>query len=132
MSYRLLVCGGRYYRNRKFAYFILDTIRKTRPISCLIHGQCPVGGADLLAEQWAEENRIPDEPYAVNRAVDGPWPGAGPRRNERMLRDSRPDGALVLPGGRGTADMLRRLRAERLTRSLDIFEITRGGVWYEL
>jgi hypothetical protein len=42
------------------------------------------------------------------------WPSqgdgraAGPRRNQRMLEDFRPDLVVAFPGGRGTAYMVRR------------------------
>jgi hypothetical protein len=35
------------------------------------------------------------EEFAVNPALDGPWPGAGPRRNARMLRYGRPTHGLA-------------------------------------
>ncbi len=46
------------------------------------------------------------EAYPVDRRLDGPWPSAGPRRNERMLRLGRPErglafGALWKRAGQG-------------------------------
>ncbi len=35
---------------------------------------------------------------------------AGPIRNARMLAEGKPDLVVAFPGGRGTADMLRRVR----------------------
>jgi hypothetical protein len=36
---------------------------------------------------------------------------AGPKRNQRMLDEYSPEFGVAFPGGRGTADMIRRLRA---------------------
>lgn len=33
---------------------------------------------------------------------------AGPDRNQRMIDEGRPDLVVAFPGGRGTADMIRR------------------------
>jgi hypothetical protein len=107
---RLLVCGGRDYADKDAAFRALDAARAHRPVAVVIHGKCHLGGADWLAELWARERGIPDEPYPVDHAIDGQWPGAGPRRNARMLRSSKPDGVLALPGGGGTADMMRQAR----------------------
>jgi hypothetical protein len=32
----------------------------------------------------------------------------GPKRNQQMLEEGKPDLVLAFPGGRGTADMVRR------------------------
>lgn len=36
---------------------------------------------------------------------------AGPIRNQRMLDEGKPDLVVAFPGGRGTADMVRRAKA---------------------
>ena len=41
---------------------------------------------------------------------DGLGRKAGPIRNQRMLDDGKPDLGIAFPGGRGTADMVRRAR----------------------
>jgi YspA, cpYpsA-related SLOG family len=107
---RLLVCGGRNYMDTAFAFATLYAIHLETPIVLLIHGDCPTG-TDQIADQWALERRISIDRYRVNHALDGQWPGAGPRRNARMLRESKPGAVLAFPGGRGTADMCRRARA---------------------
>jgi predicted Rossmann-fold nucleotide-binding protein len=35
-------------------------------------------------------------------------------RNEQMLKEGKPDAAVVFPGGAGTRDMLHRLIAARI------------------
>ena len=108
---RLLVSGGRYYSDRPAAYAAFDLVLGMRPIEVVIQGECPAGGADKLADEWAILRGLPREPYPVDTKLDGDWPQAGVRRNARMLRLSRPTLVLALPGGRGTADMMRRARA---------------------
>lgn len=39
---------------------------------------------------------------------------AGPLRNARMLAEGRPDAVIAFPGGKGTADMVRKARAAGL------------------
>lgn len=105
---RLAVTGGRYYKDADAVARALDKVHSQRGIALLIHGACPVGhgGADMLADAWAKANGVPVLPFPVDHAVDGPWPGAGPRRNRRMIRDGKPDGVVAFPGGRGTRDMI--------------------------
>ncbi len=63
-----------------------------------MHGDCPTG-ADHIADSWAIGSMFANKPtlirFAVDHALDGPWPGAGPRRNARMLRDGKPDRGLA-------------------------------------
>ncbi len=112
---RLLVCGGRHYADRARVYAVLDAVNRKHAIEALIHGACPRdkngASADMLADDWARECRVPCEPVPVDHALDGPWPGAGPCRNERMRVTKRPTHAVSFPGENGTADMVRRLRA---------------------
>ena len=96
---RLLVCGGRYYSDECRLRGMLDRIHAKHGITCIIEGRCPYGGADLIAQQWAESNGIENLgfPMAGKR---------GPERNSRMLKEGRPTHCLSAPGGRGTADMV--------------------------
>lgn len=118
---RVLVCGGRHYNDKRRIYEVLDALspepRDNPTPGCwlpqgvtVIAGACPTG-ADNLAIEWAIVNWVSFEEYPVDHQLDGPWPGAGPRRNARMLRLSKPDKVIAFPGGRGTADMVRRARA---------------------
>lgn len=105
---RVLVCGGRHYGDKPGESLlledVLDNIHRENPIRILIHGDCPVGGADSLADSWAETNyvnclKVPAKPNK------NPWPGAGPIRNKEMLC-FKPDLVVAFPGGRGTANMV--------------------------
>lgn len=113
---RLLVTGGRDYRDRKAAWEVLDKLLRERGIEVLIHGACPLGtgGADRLAHDWAFARGVPVLPFPPREELDGKWPGAGPHRNERMLRAGRPTAGLAFPGGLGTDDMVARLKRARI------------------
>jgi hypothetical protein len=108
---RVLVCGGRDYADRARAFHELDAMHAEETIRLVIHGACAdhegrLRGADRFAEEWAIAREVP---YA---GVPARWKlygrGAGPRRNGEMLMLWSPDAVLALPGGSGTADMVRR------------------------
>jgi YspA, cpYpsA-related SLOG family len=65
-------------------------------------------GADTLADEWAKAQGIACQIFMAD------WEGlgrkAGPIRNQRMLDEGKPDLVIAFPGGRGTADMVRRAR----------------------
>lgn len=117
----VLVTGGRTYgecysateksvkravEEQIFLINTLDAITKEVNITLLVHGGA--SGADRWANVWAHGRNLMTNAYPVDHDLDGPWPGAGPRRNQRMLTASIPDLVVAFPGGRGTADMMRR------------------------
>ncbi len=101
---KLLVCGGRDYRDERDLFRVLDAIRLEHPVSMVIQGGAR--GADQLARTWAERRLIPFAEYPADWNRHGK--AAGPRRNQQMLDDGRPDLVVAFPGGRGTDDMIRR------------------------
>lgn len=103
---RALVCGGRNFHDRDLLAQVLGQAAEQIGIACVIHG-C-ARGADTLAGEWAEARGIPVERFPADWARHGR--GAGPRRNQRMLDEARPDLVIAFPGGAGTADMCRRAR----------------------
>lgn len=116
-EHRVLVCGGRGYSDIRGVYVCLDGLQP-RPTLIIQGGNKGVmrdnryyPSADLIAKTWAMLRGVPENEYAVDHAIDGPWPAAGPRRNQRMLAQSRPTLGMAFPGGRGTADMVRRMKA---------------------
>lgn len=115
---RVLVCGGRDYANIAKAYRALDAIHAKHTITLLIEGDA--AGADRLGKQWASANGVPLATYPAKWREEGN--SAGPRRNARMLLDGRPEAAVALGGGRGTADMVRRLNEA----NVPVWEIDRG------
>lgn len=105
---RLLVAGGREYADRDHVRSVLDVIDVYAGIFCLVHGGA--SGADSLANEWAFDRGVLAEVYPVSQRE---WrehgKAAGPMRNARMLKEGRPDYAVLFPGGRGTSDMRSQL-----------------------
>lgn len=101
---KVLVCGGRDYSDGDRVYTELD---KLRP-NVVIEGGAQ--GADFFARVWADRN-LRDGcclSYKANWDIHGK--AAGPIRNQWMLVNGCPDLVLAFPGGRGTADMVRRAK----------------------
>ena len=112
---RILVTGGRHYDDRTEVRRVLNLIHHSVGISCVIHGACHLGGADMLAQYWADDNKVHQYPVPVRSHQDGIWPAAGPRRNSRMLVEAAPiDYGIAFPGDRGTRDMIGKLRAAEI------------------
>jgi hypothetical protein len=106
---RVLVCGGRDYRDAAALDGFLKFWHLRLQFTEVIHGAAR--GADRLAGAWAQRNRIPVRPFPAD--WDRYGMRAGPVRNQQML-DQKPDLVIAFPGGRGTADMVRRARAAGL------------------
>ena len=98
---KVLVCGGRYYKDKKRVYDILDKIHSAYTISRIIHGDS--SGADALANKYAKEKDFTREIYPAKWKEQGR--GAGPIRNAKMLAESGPDLVVTFPGGDGTEGM---------------------------
>lgn len=112
---KVLVCGGRDFENRALMYEVLDLIADEAksagdPIEAIIAGGAK--GADFLADVWAISRNVRSIAFIADWARHGK--AAGPMRNQRMLDEGKPDLVIGFPGGRGTADMLRRARAAGL------------------
>ncbi len=105
---RVLVCGGRRFHDYGFVWDTLDDIRFERgAFSVVIDGMCPTG-VDRDARRYAAENGITLRSFRPDWHQYGRK--AGPVRNQRMLDEGRPDLVVAFPGGRGTADMVRRAK----------------------
>jgi|SRR5215469_2091583 len=103
---RILVCGGRDFRDRRAVFNALDRVHSRRGIDFVIQGAAR--GADYLACQWAEERGIPCVSYPAQWDEHGRR--AGVVRNQQMIDEGKPDGVIAFPGGKGTADMIMRSR----------------------
>lgn len=106
-DYRILVCGGRKWTNRVLTFGVLDGYLQQfhlrgKPIVIVEGG---ADGADTLAKEWAIKNDVPFEEYPADWSRYGR--AAGPIRNQQML-DTGIDLVVAFPGGRGTADTIRR------------------------
>lgn len=104
---RVLVCGGRDFNNIAFILTRLDKLHAETPITEMITGGAT--GADKHASDWGKT-----KPEIVRWVCKADWEkhgkAAGPKRNARML-EWKPDLVVAFPGGRGTADMVRRAKA---------------------
>ena len=101
---RVIVCGGRDYKDVEKVVATLNAY----PIASLATGGAP--GADSIAYVWAQAGGCPEvATYPADWATNGR--AAGPIRNALMLADFKPDAVIAFPGGRGTADMVRRAKS---------------------
>jgi hypothetical protein len=102
-----LVCGGRHFSDFTRMIEVFDHVeRKYGKPTLVIHDTMP--GTGKLAGAWA---RMVDH---KELAFPADWRGgksAGPRRNQKMLDEGRPDLVIAFPGGSGTEDMVRRAKA---------------------
>jgi hypothetical protein len=99
---KVLVCGGRDFRDKALLDGALSELDNAVNITEIIHGGA--NGADTMAGCWAEQYNIPVTVYKADWSRYGR--SAGPRRNEKMLYEGKPDIVLAFPGGRGTAHMV--------------------------
>jgi hypothetical protein len=116
MSFRLLVCGGRDYTDVQNVFRVLQHIDMKRAITSLAHGAAR--GADSIAEQWGKRTGKLTIAFPADWSLYGNR--AGPVRNERMLREFKPDLVVAFPGGRGTAHMISIAR----NNGTPVFEVT--------
>lgn len=99
----VLVCGGRNFRDRALLW---RTLGAWPEITHIIQGGAD--GADALAREYARANYLILTTFHANWAKFGK--AAGPLRNQLMLDQGKPDWVVAFPGGKGTADMMRRVR----------------------
>ncbi len=103
---RIIVCGGRDYRERGAVNGYLDKLHKERGIERLAQGGAK--GADMLALAWALVNEVISTTYFADWEQHGN--SAGPIRNKLMLDEEKPDAVVAFPGGKGTAHMVKIAR----------------------
>jgi hypothetical protein len=75
-----------------------------------------------MAEWWAKGIGVPCDVYEADWISLGRK--AGPIRNQRMLEEGKPDLVMAFPGGRGTADMVRRGKEA----GVEVIEVTYDAV----
>ena len=116
----MLVCGGREFANRQLLTEVLNRLHQERGIALIISGGAR--GADTMAEWWAKAKGVPCDVYEADWISLGRK--AGPIRNQRMLDEGKPDLVVAFPGGRGTADMVRRGREA----GVEVIEVTYDAI----
>ena len=105
---KVLVCGGRKFRDKALMWETLDNLEG---ITRIIHGGST--GADAGADMWAKERGIPVSVYPALWNKHGF--AAGPIRNGVMLKDAKPDLVVAFPGGRGTDNMVKQACKAKVT-----------------
>lgn len=113
---RAAITGGRHRTPSPSEMAVFWSLVEHYAITEIAHGDYPDDrGTDRYVGRAARQAGLYVQPYPVKQAIDGPWPGAGPRRNGRMLRsldlNFQPVALLIaFPGGRGTADCTKQAR----------------------
>lgn len=108
MTLRVLVCGGRNYGNVARVAQELDALGRAYGTLVIIEGGAT--GADAIARAWWR-HYARGELYTVRADWKRHGKAAGPIRNQLMVEAYKPQLVLAFPGGRGTADMVRRAKA---------------------
>lgn len=103
---RVIVCGGRTYRDRDTVFRVLDELHGPGNIAMLATGAAP--GADAIAFDWSWRRSVYVRQFPADWKRHGR--AAGPIRNQQMLEEFEPTHVIAFPGGRGTADMVGRAR----------------------
>lgn len=99
---KVLVCGGRDFDRRSFAYKTLDKLHKEHNFDLVIQGDAR--GADTIGRDWAFLHGINVRTFSANWEKYGKR--AGMIRNSYMLKEGEPDLVIAFPGGNGTANMV--------------------------
>lgn len=115
---RALVCGGRDYTDTARVFAVLDKLHGEAGIDVIIEGGAR--GADACGKEWAFRRQVECQTFEADWENQGTF--AGPARNARMLNEGRPDLVIAFPGGRGTADMVRKARRA----GVEVVEIAHG------
>lgn len=102
---RVLVFGGRDYNADYLVNQTLDTLESRHGPFLVINGGAK--GADALAKRWALSKGRPV--ITMDAAWGALGNAAGSIRNGWILDYAHPNYAVGFPGGKGTADMARRL-----------------------
>jgi hypothetical protein len=102
---RVLITGGRDFSDRELLFEALDRLHAAHSFTVLIHGDA--NGVDRLAGEWGTARGIAVEAHPADWKKHGR--AAGPIRNQKMLEE-KPELVVALPGGRGTADMVRKAK----------------------
>ena len=110
MFERILVTGGRDYADQAMLFGALDMQAEQTGIFTIIQGGA--NGADRLARMWCHSRKVRYDNYPADWRTPGR--AAGPIRNQQMIDEGKPTRVFAFPGGRGTADMVRRAKAAGL------------------
>ena len=108
----VLICGSRNWTNKDL---IKQEILGLEGVTKIIHGACR--GADYLAGEVATELGLVVVEYPADWNSYGL--SAGPRRNQQMLDEGKPDLVLAFTNdfanSKGTKDMVNRAKKQGVT-----------------
>lgn len=85
---------------------VLNEMKDKLPITSIVCGGAL--GVDSQCEAWALNHDLPTEVFPAFWLTEGR--SAGPKRNQRMIDESKPEFAIIFPGGTGTADCAARIK----------------------
>lgn len=119
---RVLVCGGRGFGNtEEQRKLMLDTLYKLKESYSYPYDPCGksaksyleiisgmADGADAFGARFARHFNLKLHEFPADWSRYGK--GAGHMRNQQMLDEGKPDVVIAFPGGKGTADMVKRAR----------------------
>lgn len=94
----MLVCGGRDFTDDAFIYAELDRLLSAHRFTTVIEGDAR--GVDCIAGDWARARGVELIEFPADWKNEGRH--AALIRNERMLREGKPDLVIAFPGGNGT------------------------------
>jgi hypothetical protein len=106
---RVVVTGGREYTDAATVDREMQKVMRSANGRKIVFINGGARGLDTLVKEWCEARGIPCI------TMFAPWKShyekrSGTIRNQWMIDFGLPTFALVFPGGRGTADMLQRLK----------------------
>jgi hypothetical protein len=124
----VVVSGGRFYWNKRHVYEVLSRLHAERNIALVIQGQCKKGGADKLAEMWAEDNEVnclsvPAKWRKLNTKQAGKIRNREMARLDAELLKVKIDVWVLFPGGGGTADARMVAEEKRRNEGLEIIDL---------
>lgn len=117
---RVLICGGRdldssivwNWLEAHATEMCADALDRSSNVLITHVIQGGATGADSGAERWARASETPVTCFRADWQRYGRQ--AGPLRNAKMIAEGRPDAVIAFPGGKGTADLVRKARAAGL------------------
>lgn len=95
---KVVVCGGRDFDDADFIHNELDRLHSEYRFDALIEGDAR--GVDRIAGEWARARGLELIEFPADWKNEGRH--AALIRNERMLREGKPDMVIAFPGGNGT------------------------------
>lgn len=119
MKSRILICGGRDYKDQaKVEQILTNSVNYGWFNEDLVIIEGGATGADMFGKIWALKNGYPIIEMPANWAYYGKK--AGFLRNGWMLKYCMPDLVVAFPGGKGTANTI---SSARNIWKIDVWEI---------